>query len=526
MAWCRAAEAAYPASLELKGAVGAIPGFVLYRLKQEAGRPLACILADADAAAYLHSDLEQLYEKPEGLLLFPPSGQKPYDHEQITDPAPLIRRADVLQQLGDTFEGVVVTSVEALFERVPPPDAVQHETLVLAVGEEMAPQTLVERLVGQGFERIEFVEAPGELAWRGGILDVYPFAGDFPLRIEFFGNEIDSIREFDAHSQRSISRLTTARIVPNLERPSDASRGYSSLFDYLPTTTLLATFDAGRLAEHANALFKHAENLYEHARAAHPDQSHPEPAARYLDGDRLTAAMLTFPRLLFGVFSDGGADETLTLAARPQPPFHGNIERLRAQIAENAQRHIETFILCDSRGQEARLYDLLEDQIEERQLKLKVESLHEGFEVAELGLAVYTDHQIFNRYHRPTTRKRRRQGGLSLRELKNLRPGDFVVHIDYGIGKFAGLQKITVREKQQEAVRIHYAGDDVLYVNVNALYKLHKYSGKEGHQPRLTKLGSGQWERTKTRTKKRIKDIARDLILLYARRKSSKGYAF
>ena len=532
VAWSRAAEAAYPASLELKGAVGSIPAFVLYGLMQQTDRPLACILPDADAAAYLHSDLEQLHEKPEDLLLFPPSGQKPYDQEQIADPAPLIRRADVLQQLGDTFAGVVVTSVEALFECVPPPDAVQHETLVIAVGEEIAPQMLVERLVGQGFERIEFVEQPGELAWRGGILDVYPFAGDYPLRIEFFGDEIDSIREFDAHSQRSISRLTTARIVPNLERPSDASTGYASLSEYLPENTLLATFDTGRLAEHANALFKHADELYEHAQTADPDQSHPDPAARYLDGDRLTAALLAFPRLRFGVFSDDGASieplhaTALRLAARPQPPFHGNIEQLRRQIAENAQRHVETFILCDSRGQEARLYDLLEDQIEERQLKLMVESLHEGFEVAALGLAVYTDHQIFNRYHRPTTRKRRRQGGLSLRELKNLHPGDFVVHIDYGIGKFAGLQKITVREKQQEAVRIHYAGDDVLYVNVNALYKLHKYTGKEGHQPRLTKLGSGQWERTKTRTKKRIKDIARDLILLYARRKSSKGYAF
>ncbi|MFB3131089.1 MAG: transcription-repair coupling factor, partial [Rhodothermales bacterium] len=527
VAWRRSADPADPAALHLKGAVGSIPAFVLRRLMQASAQPIACILADADAASYLHSDLEQLHGPSEGLLLFPPGGHKPYDHEQMADPAPLIHRADVLQQLGEGFNGLVVTSVEALFERVPPPATVQQETLVIAIGEETPPASLVERLVGQGFERVEFVEQPGELAWRGGILDVYPFAGDYPIRIEFFGDEIDSIREFDARTQRSISRLTSARIVPNLERASDESVAHTSLFDYFPETTLLATFDEGRLAEHAEALFNHAKDLFEHTCAAHPDQLHPAPSTRYLDGDGLTAALLTHPRLLFGLFTDQGADETLTLAAHPQPAFHGHIELLRRQIVENATRQMETFILCDSRGQEARLHDLLEEHVEQRQLKLIVESLHEGFEAPELGLAVYTDHQIFNRYHRPTTRKRRRQqGGLSLRELQNLRPGDFVVHIDYGIGKFAGLQKVTIREKQQEAVRVFFAGDDVLYVNVNALYKLHKYKGKEGHQPRLTKLGSGQWERTKARTKKRIKDIARDLILLYARRKSSKGYAF
>lgn len=526
-AWRRAADPAHPAALHLKGAAGSIPAFVLYRLMQEPASPIACILADAAAAAYLHSDLEQLVEQSENLLLFPPSGQKPYDHEQIADPAPLIHRADVLQQIDEGFKGLVVTSVEALFEQVPPPEAVRQETLSLAVGEEMAPSSLVERLVGQGFERVEFVEQPGELAWRGGILDVYPFAGDFPIRIEFFGDEIDSIREFDARTQRSISRLTTARIVPNLERASDEPVDYTALFAYLPETTLLATFDEGRLAEHAQALFDHAKDLYEHTRDAHPDLPHADPSTRYLDGAELTAALLKHRRLLFGTFTGQGANDTLVLAANPQPAFHGNIERLRHQIAENAARQVETFILCDSRGQEARLHDLLEEHIEQRQLKLIVESLHEGFEAPGLGLAVYTDHQIFNRYHRPTTRKRQqRQGGLSLRELQNLRPGDFVVHVDYGIGKFGGLQKIIIREKQQEAVRVFFAGDDVLYVNVNALYKLHKYTGKEGHQPRLTKLGSGQWERTKARTKKRVKDIARDLILLYARRKSSKGYAF
>jgi len=516
-----------PATLRVKEAAGSTPAFLLYHIYRTLERPIVCILADAEEAAYLHSDLEQLHGHPEGLLLFPPGGQKPYDHEQITDLAPFIRRADALQQLSGTFNGFVVTSIDALFEMVPPSDTVQHETLALSTGDEFAPQRLVERLVDQGFDRVEFVEQPGEMALRGGILDVYPFTSDYPLRIEFFGDEIDSIREFDARSQRSISRLTTARLVPNLERAADdATAPYTTLFDYLPAHTLLATFDEGRLAGLADSLFAQATELHTQAGAAHPEQSYPAPSLRYLDGDGLTTILLAYPRLRFGSFTDHDADDTVALDAHPQPAFHSNIERLRRQIAENAARHTETFILCDSRGQEARLYDLLEDLAEQQQVRLLVESLHEGFEIPALDLAVYTDHQIFNRYHRPTARKRRRQSGMSLRELQTLRPGDFVVHVDYGIGKFAGLQKITVRDRQQEAVRVLYAGDDVLYVNVNALYKLHKYTGKEGHQPRLTKLGSGQWERTKTRTKKRVKDIARDLIRLYARRKASRGHAF
>ena len=236
---------------------------------------------------------------------------------------------------------------------------------------------------------------------------------------------------------------------------------------------------------------------------------------------------MAYARLLFGTFVDAPADETFHFDARPQPDFNANLGLLHQRLARNAAEGIDTFVLCDSQGQESRLRELLEEEVENKQVRLTVESLHEGFEVASLGLAVYTDHQIFNRYHRPTARKRKKKsGGLSIRDLQNLSPGDFVVHIDYGIGKFAGMEKIEVRGKQQESVRVLFAGGDTLYVNVNALYKLHKYTGKEGHQPRLTKLGSGQWEKTKAKTKKRVKDIARDLIALYAKRKASRGHAF
>jgi len=526
-AWLNAPSQAIARSLRMKGGVGSTPAFISRYMQEKSRRLVVYLLPDAEAAAYLHSDLEQLGDDNTPVLLFPPTNQKPYDAEQIAEATPLIQRADVLQQLVDGFDGLLVVSLDALFELVPPAETVSAETLAIATGQEMAPKSLVERLVAQGFDPVEFVGQPGEMAVRGGILDVFPFSGDYPVRIEFFGDEIDSIREFDAQTQRSISRLTSARLVPNLDRLTTEAESYTSLFDYLPEAAMLATLDEGRFADQVDALFAHATEAYEQARAEQPDAEHPVPERRYLDGNRLLTALLTHSRLQFGTFVDEVADETLTLNAKPQPAFNGNIEFLRKQIAANARQGIDTLILCDSRGQEARLHDLLEEEIERYKLKLRVESLHEGFELPDEGLAVYTDHQIFNRYHRPTARKRaRKKGGLSLRDLQNLNPGDFVVHIDYGIGKFAGLHKIEVRGKQQEAVRVLFAGEDVLYVNVNALYKLNRYTGKEGHQPKLTKLGSGQWERTKSRTKKRVKDIARDLIQLYAKRKASQGYAY
>ncbi|GIV58799.1 MAG: transcription-repair-coupling factor [Rhodothermaceae bacterium] len=524
-AWRRArTPGAPPATLQVRGLAGSLPAFLLDHLRHDG--PLLCLLDTPEAAAYLHSDLQQIAGDTDALLLFPPTGHKPYDDEQITDFAPLIQRAEVLQRLIDGFTGTLVASVPALAERIPPPDVVRRETLTLAVGQRIDLDDLLARLTEQGFERVEFVEQPGDMALRGGLLDVFPFAGDYPVRIELFGDEIDSLREFDVRTQRSISRLTTTRIVPNLEGRTDTGLAATSLLDALPPDTVLVTFDEAALRSTADAFYAEVEKAYA-AACEKAETPPPPPDGRYLSGDRFEHALLTHARLLLGTFAGDQAEEVLTFDATPQPAFNSNMGLLRKQLAANAARGMDTFILCDSRGQEGRLRELLEDVLESARVTLKVESLHEGFEVPALGLAVYTDHQIFNRYHRPTTRRQKKRfGGLSLRELQNLKPGDFVVHVDYGIGKFAGMERITVRGKQQESVRLLYEGGDVLYVNVNALYKLHKYTGKEGHQPRLTKLGSGQWERTKARTKKRLKDIARDLIKLYARRKAAPGHAF
>ena len=547
LAWLsnQASSSDVPGSIYVRGATGSIPAFVLSALAEESKkstttRPYICITSTPEEAAYLASDLEQLGAHP---LLLPPSGHKPYDPEQLVDTSSVIARTDVLQQLTEDFSGLLIMSIEAAYEYVFDQSNIKQETQIISTGQAISIQALMARLSEQSFKHVEFVSQPGEMALRGGILDVFPYAGSYPIRIEFFGDEIDSIREFDRHSQRSVSRLNTARLVPNLDTAAihinnlkeESARSLQpdqldTVFSYFSPNAILVTFDRNRLIEKAELLFAACIENYTHLLdQENPTSAEdvPPPNKQYLTSETFESVFLAFSLIDFGSLTSSIADQTVRLDAKPQPSFNSSIKLLKETLAEYHGKEIETTILCDNRGQEARLHELLEEEVEQRMVTLKVESIHEGFIVPAIGMALFTDHQIFNRFHRPTARKQKKKyGGISLRELRSLSPGDFIVHIDYGVGKFAGLEQITVREKQQEAVRLLFRDNDVLYVNVNALYKLHKYTGKEGHQPRLTKLGSGQWERTKSKTKKRVKDIARDLIKLYAKRKGSKGYAY
>lgn len=518
-AWAASGDDA--STLEIRRAAGSSAAFLLADLV-ESGSNLLCILPDPDSAAYLESDLQQVLRGDSMVQLLPPSDHRPFDPEHVADPAPGIQRADVLEQLREGWQGAVVTSIEAFLEKVPASDALAQSTITLEVGDSAPPHGLIERLVRSGFEHVEFVEQPGELALRGGILDVFPFVGDYPVRLEYFGDDVDSIREFDIHTQRSVSRLTKARLVPNLDASSEGRRAPVS--DYLPDDVVLVLIDPARVRETADALDLEWGKQFGALDAETPPQP---PPFWYVSPAELEAILVSSRRIISGSFMGESGEESIDLGATPQPVFNGSLSELRKRLASNWGSEWDTGIICDSRGQETRLRELLERDLEALGVELTVESLHAGFELPELRIALYTDHQIFNRYHRPTARKAKaRYGGISLRELHQLIPGDFVVHIDYGIGRFAGMEQIEVRGRKQESVRLVYHNGDVLFVNVNALHKLHKYKGKEGHQPQLTKLGSGQWEKKKARAKSRVKDIARDLIKLYAKRKQSTGFAF
>ena len=476
---------------------------------------ILCVSVDLDVARYLYSDLRALEVEA---LYFPASGRVPYDPDQVASGAPIVRRQDVLQQVAENGPTLVVASLEALQELMPPPAATRGQSRTVQVAEEIAPADLVAELSARGFERVSFVAEPGEMAWRGGILDVFPFTGGWPVRLEYYGDEIESIREFDVTTQRSVSQLSSARLVPRPEDVQD-SGPWVSLLNCLPTDALLSVFGDAHLKAEAVARYKRVLTRYHAAgRGAAP------PESRFLDGNTLVNRASGFARIIFDTTAPDSSPKTLAIGGRPQPVFGGRLKRLKDHLAEHKSWRVH--ILCDSEGQKERLEALLDDYESGANVQLHVGTVHRGFQLPELRLAVYTDHEIFGRHYRPRTRKLARSGGLRLHQLNSLRPGDYVVHTSFGIGRFAGFKKIRVKGQLQECVEVTYANDDTVFVNVNALHKLHRYTGREGQTPALNRLGSGQWERAKSRARKRIKDIARDLIRLYARRKASKGYAF
>ncbi|MEX0719143.1 MAG: transcription-repair coupling factor [Balneolaceae bacterium] len=503
----------------VKRSIGALNSFLIDSLS--ASKKQILVISETDESArFLNSDLQIISDQP--VILFPASNHKPYDSQQLTDTGLLVQRSEALQAIVDQDKKVVITSIEAIIEKIAPPSVLNEVSILLNKGEEIDLEKLKAQMVDQGYNTVKFVDEPGEFAMRGGILDIFPFSGEYPLRLEFFGDELDTIREFDADSQRSIAFLNQARIIPDLSNLPESTR--ASLLSYFDEETLLITSNLELVKSEIARLFEHAEEVYNEKEDA--DLKLPDDL--FLSEKTFEEEIQLFTNKLFVGNIGGSAKDvhTISLDANPQPDFHGNFKLLREDITKNSKKRIDTIIFCDNDGQKNRFEELLGETSDDFRYRLFVESLHEGFIYEPAQLAVYTDHQIFNRYHRPKTKKRRFHGGISFKELKDLNIGDFVVHVDYGIGKFAGFKKIKVKEAEQEVVVLHYKDDSTLYVNVTSLHKLQKYSGKEGTAPRITKLGSGEWARKKAQTKKKVKDIARELIHLYAKRKAETAYAF
>ena len=512
--WCE--ESKGTQECVLQSTPGSLPALLLQHVWRT-GRSLICILPDSEDARLLHGDLTEL-----GLpsFLYPQLGSSPYKDQQVEDAAPMVRRHDVLQHLNTQTQTLVTTGLQAVMERMPAPETTLSGSVTVHAGDRLAPDKLIHRLTEKGFDRVPFVYEPGEIAWRGGIVDVFPFSGGLPLRLEFFGNELESIREFDAVSQLSISRLESARLVPQPVRVS-GNTPWISILDYIARDAILVLFEESRLREGAQAVWEEIQGLY-HARIQASIEV-PEPESRYLNPTIFFRACASKARIHMHTSGIRSA-KVIEVNGRPQPAFVGQMDMVRSDVTHPSRNH--TYIICDSTAQKERLESLLEEIIEYGKLTFLVASLHRGFILPQIGLAVYTDHEIFGRYFRPRSRKLSRTGGIRLQELQNLRSGDFVVHKEYGIGKFAGFKTIEVRGRKQESVRLIYANRDTLFVNVNSLHKISKYAGKDGQVPSLTRLGTEQWERAKNRAKKRIKNIARNLIKLYAERKSSQGHAF
>lgn len=500
------------ASLFASGIFDKVPGIYVF------------ILNDVEEAGYFYHDLVQV-NGDEQILFFPSSYRRAIKYGQ-KDAANEILRTEVLSRLGKQESLVVVTYPDALAEKVVSCQYLSDRTLKLDVGQHIETDKITALLVEYGFEHVDYVYEPGQFATRGSILDIYSFASELPYRIDFFGDEIDSIRTFEVETQLSTEKKTTVSIVPEL---ASASGSDICFLDFIPRQTVLFIKDFLWLRERIQtvrdeALSPQALTAYEGEQTELMNLE-----KKLVDGSEFTVKALEFKRVDFGHKPTGTPQATLEFNTSIQPIFHKNFDMVASVLTEYLQRNYKLYICSDSMKQTDRLRDIFKERGDRISFEPVDRTLHEGFVDHTLKCCIFTDHQIFDRFHKYNLRSDKARSGkvaLSLKELNQFEPGDYVVHIDHGIGKFAGLVRIPNGNTTQEVIKLIYQNDDVVFVSIHSLHKISKYKGKEGEQPRISKLGTGAWEKIKDRTKTKIKDIARDLIKLYSKRRQEKGFKY
>ena len=483
------------------------------------------ILNDMEEAGYFYHDLIQINGE-ENVLFFPSSYRRAIKYGQ-KDAGNEILRTEVLSRIQKGDHVCIVTCPEAVAEKVVSSKELSNRTLKLEVGEHTEVDTIMDILADFGFERVDYVYEPGQYALRGSIVDVFSYASEYPYRIDFFGDEIDSIRTFEVDTQLSKERKQSIAIVPELS--VSGSGEFVSFFDFIPRDSILAMKDFFWVREHIDKI--HEDAVSPLALAA--DEEHKTEllniAKNLIDGGEFMMQSLNFRRIEFGNKPTGTPQATLTFDTQAQPIFHKNFELVSSCFREFIEKGYTLYICTDSEKQAKRLKDIFEERRDNIQFTYVNKTLHEGFTDHTLKGCFFTDHQIFDRFHKYNLRSDRARSGkvaLTLKELSQFESGDYVVHIDHGIGKFAGLVRLPNGNTTQEVIKLIYQNDDVVFVSIHSLHKISKYKGKEGEPPRINKLGTGAWEKIKEKTKSKIKDIARDLIKLYSQRKQEQGYAY
>ncbi|MBD1433110.1 transcription-repair coupling factor [Sphingobacterium sp. DN00404] len=513
--------------VHLKGLIGSSDAMVAaaaYKLQE---RPFIFILPTHEEASYFLSDLESILDKQ--ILFFPTSFRKAFEFTQ-TDASHVLQRAEALSALSHASElpKMLVTYPEAIAEKVINRDDLEKNTLSITQQSKLSIDFINEFLYEYDFERVDFVYEPGQFAIRGGIVDIFSFSNDLPYRIEFFGDDIESIRTFDVETQLSVSKIHTVTIVPNVQAKF-LSNNHISLLEYIDRDSVIWLKDVQFTLDILKDGYKKASEFWK----ALPEKDI-KANSEWIDPrvifttDRSFGEMLfDFPNIEFGKQFYYKADETLLFDTHPQPSFNKDFNLLIHNFKENEKQRIQNLIFSDATKQIERIFTILED-IDKSVTFIPVHrALREGFRDDDQKLACYTDHQIFDRYYKYKRKKGyERSQAITLKELRDLKPGDYITHIDHGVGKYAGLEKVEVNGKTQEMIRLVYADNDLLYVNINSLNRISKYSGKEGTVPKMNKLGTDAWDKLKKTTKKKVKDIARDLIKLYAKRKAQTGNAF
>ncbi|MBT4780268.1 MAG: transcription-repair coupling factor [Polaribacter sp.] len=514
-------------SLQLKDLVGSSLSFVIAETFKKTDRPYLLIFDNKEEAAYYLNDLEQLLGA-KNVLFYPSSYRRPYQIEE-TDNANVLLRSEVLNRINSRKKpAVIITYPTALFEKVVTKKELEKNTLKITVGENLSLDFVNEILFEYKFKRVDFVTEPGDFSVRGGIIDVFSFSNDEPYRIEFFGDEIDSIRTFDVATQLSKEKLKKIAIIPNIENKT-LKESRESFLKYISDKTIVFSKNNDLLTGSLDLFFKKAEEAFDNLSE---EIKHAKPVDLFCDGAFIKKQLLDFSLVNFGneknleKFHIGNKKE-VTFNTLPQPSFNKQFHLLIENLNEYHKAGFTNYIFCANEQQANRFHDIFEDAETEVHFETIVFPLYQGFVDVHTKLVCYTDHQIFERYHKFKLKNGyAKKQAITLQELNKLEIGDYVTHMDHGIGKFGGLQKIDVEGKKQEAIKLVYGDRDILYVSIHSLHKISKFNGKDGKPPKIYKLGSGAWKKIKQKTKARVKHIAFNLIQLYAKRKLQKGIAF
>lgn len=511
-------------NIRIKGLSGSFDAVLMASSFRLHPQDYIVVLQDKEEAAYFQNDLQNLLGKE--FLLFPMSYKRLYEFDEIEN-ANILMRAEVLNHLANkTKPEIIVTYPEALSERVINKRSLATNTFSVKLKEKLNISFLEEFLHGYDFEKTDFVYEAGQFSVRGGIIDVFSYAHELPYRIELFGDEVDSIRSFDPGSQLSVEVLEHINIIPNVQTKL-MQEERQSLLDFISPKTKLWFKDFQLTCDVLNKSFEKARASFDKITQQSGARIVLQPEHLFESGDLFEKHSASFQRIEFGSRFILPKVTVFELPSSAQPSFNKNFELLAGNLMEHQAQGYSNFIAADMPKQLDRLKEIFEEIHPQLEFKPMEFTLRQGFVDQTLKIACYTDHQIFERFHRYRAREKfSKSKALTLRELHTLQPGDFVTHIDYGIGKFAGLEKKEVNGHEQESIRLVYRDNDLLYVSIHSLHKISKYSGKEGSPPLISKLGSQEWENKKAKVKGKVKDIAKELIALYAKRKTAPGFAF
>jgi len=478
------------------------------------------IFNDKEEAAFFYTDLVTLEGGTDRTLFFPSSYKRSVQYQQ-TDEANIITRTQTLRRLSERrVASFIISYAEALVESVVTKKQLGETTLEIRKGEKIDMAFLEEVLQTYDFQLVDFVYEPGQYSIRGGIVDVFSYASTHPCRIDFFDDEVDSIRIFDTDTQRSLETVKKVNLIPNIQWEHEMGERRISFLDYIPSATTLWLDKPGLISDQVQSLYDKTDFNTEEEQGISKERF-------LIPGTHIAELMKQFKQVVFGVHHSQDEKQTWRFNTTPQPAFNKNFDLLVANIKEQTAEGFSNNILSDNEKQLERLRAIFSEIDPELQYEAICQTLHEGFTDHDLKQSFYTDHQIFERYHKFRFHDRfSKKESVSVKELIGLNPGDYVVHVDHGIGIFGGLEKIDVNGKIQEAIKLVYKDQDVLYVNIHSLHRITKYKGKDTGPPKIYKLGTGAWQKLKSNTKKKVQDIARELILLYARRKDQKGFSF